>query len=194
MNIPNITAPYSYCVTDKADGDRHLMYISNSGKIYLINTNMDVIFTGAKTEEERCFNTLIDGELILHNKLGTFINTFAAFDIYVASGVSIRERPFIQVPTRDEKMFRDGCRLPILKDIIRMLKAVSIVSPRYDKDEDKSKSISKIDEQFKSAKLKSPMTFVTKNFYPLFLEHDDDESLKREKGRLPYSVFKASNE
>ena len=179
MNIPNITAPYSYCVTDKADGDRHLMYISNSGKIYLINTNMDVIFTGAKTEEERCFNTLIDGELILHNKLGTFINTFAAFDIYVASGISIRERPFIQVPTRDAKMFRDGCRLPILKDIIRMLKPVSIVSPRHDSDEVKSKSISKIDEQFKSAKLKSPMTFVTKNFYPLFLEHDADESVRR---------------
>ena len=44
--------------------------------------NMNVIFTGAKTTEEKCFNSLLDGELILHNKKHQFINTFAVFDIY----------------------------------------------------------------------------------------------------------------
>ena len=29
-----------------------IQYISNDGKLYLINTNMDVIFTGAKTDNE----------------------------------------------------------------------------------------------------------------------------------------------
>jgi hypothetical protein len=82
MIVPNITEPYAYCVTEKADGDRHLMFVNSTGKIYLINMNMNVIFTGAKTEEEKCFNSLLDGELILHNKKDQFINTFAAFDIY----------------------------------------------------------------------------------------------------------------
>ena len=33
ISVPNITAPYSYVVTDKADGDRHLLFINGIGKI-----------------------------------------------------------------------------------------------------------------------------------------------------------------
>jgi len=39
-------------------------------------------FTGAVSQEEKLYNTLIDGEHILHNKYGEYINLFAAFDIY----------------------------------------------------------------------------------------------------------------
>ena len=53
MNVPNIRK--NYVVTDKADGDRHLLYITGNGKIYLINTNMNVIFTGAVTKEKAVF-------------------------------------------------------------------------------------------------------------------------------------------
>lgn len=202
MNIPNITAPYSYCVTDKADGDRHLMLINKSGKIYLISANMDVLFTGAKTEESRYFNTLIDGELILYNKEGVFINTFAAFDIYIARNVSIRERPFIEIPTKEERIFRDGCRLPILKEIMKNLNAISVVDWRdrdreKEKEREESNRISKIDEQFKQTKAKSPMTFITKNFYPLFLDADNstDEEKSSKKSdsekKANYDIFGA---
>lgn len=71
-----------FVVTDKADGERRLLYVSDDGKIYLISTNMDIIFTGAKTMNQLCFNALIDGELIIHDKNGVFINLYAAFDIY----------------------------------------------------------------------------------------------------------------
>jgi hypothetical protein len=53
ISVINITEPFAYCVTEKADGDRHLMYINGKGRIYLINMNMNIIFTGAKTEEEK---------------------------------------------------------------------------------------------------------------------------------------------
>ena len=43
-SAPNINKPYT--VTDKADGDRKLLYIANDGKMYLIDTNMKVQFTG----------------------------------------------------------------------------------------------------------------------------------------------------
>lgn len=79
-NQPNIRK--DFVVTEKADGERHLMFINDKGKIYLINTNMDIIFTGAKTQNEECFNSLFDGELISHDKTGKFINLYAAFDIY----------------------------------------------------------------------------------------------------------------
>ena len=39
-NIPNIRN--NYTVTDKADGDRKLLYVSEDGKLYLIDTNMKV--------------------------------------------------------------------------------------------------------------------------------------------------------
>ena len=61
-NVINVQK--DFVVTDKADGQRHLMYINNLGKIYLINTNMNVIFTGAKTDNKDCFNCLLDGELL----------------------------------------------------------------------------------------------------------------------------------
>ena len=81
--IPNIRTNYS--VTDKADGMRKMLYISLSGRIYLINTNMDMEFTGAICQEEKLQNTLIDGEHILHNKNGEYINLFAAFGIFMIS-------------------------------------------------------------------------------------------------------------
>ena len=94
-NAPNIRK--GFVVTEKADGERHLLYISNDGKIYLINTNMDVIFTGAKTANEECFNSLLDGELIAHDKFGKFINLYAAFDIYYINKQDVRSFTFLQM-------------------------------------------------------------------------------------------------
>ena len=43
MNVPNIRK--DFVVTDKADGERRLMFIDPKGRIYLIDTNMSIIFT-----------------------------------------------------------------------------------------------------------------------------------------------------
>jgi len=171
--VPNITEPYAYCVTEKADGDRHLLYVNEHGKIYLINMNMNIIFTGAKTEERRCFNSLLDGELILHNKTNHFINTFAAFDIYYLNNADIRARPFVKTITKDEKYFSEGYRLPILKDFIKLLKPISIVSER---------------EETKKAN-NSPITIIAKNFYPVFDNGSKDVPSAQEK----YNIFEANN-
>lgn len=91
-SIPNILQ--NYCVTDKADGIRSLLYVADNGRIYLIDGNMNVLFTGAYTEEKTVLNTLLDGEHIKYNKKGDYINLFAAFDIYYLQGKSVREYPF----------------------------------------------------------------------------------------------------
>ncbi len=185
MNIPNITAPFAYCVTDKADGERHLMYINGEGKIYLINSNMDVIFTGAKTEESACVNTLIDGELILHNKEGAFINTFAAFDIYFVEGINVRRQPFTPVPTKDDKIFKDGCRLILLKNIMQILNPVSVASPKFEAKETGKKGFASLISQYKNKnKVKSPMTFICKNFYPRF-----DPNIERDVTADKFNIF-----
>ena len=57
-DIPNIRNDYT--VTEKADGLRKLLYINKEGKLYLIDTNMNVQFTGAITKNVDSFNTILD--------------------------------------------------------------------------------------------------------------------------------------
>ena len=172
--VPNITEQYSYCVTDKADGERHLLYIDVTGKIYLINTNMNVIFTGAKTEYEKAFNTIIDGELISHNKIGNFINKYAAFDIYYFGGFDIRHFPFMYVPNLniDDKGKPMKYRLNLLQQAIKKIKSIHINSKREDTDK---------------IKLATPISIVSKAFYPSY-----NEIGKESKEELPqYDIFES---
>ena len=73
-----------FCVTDKADGLRKLLYIAKDKHIYFItNTNpMNVQFTGRIVKDDTLTETLIDGEYIKYDKNNTRIDLFAAFDIY----------------------------------------------------------------------------------------------------------------
>ena len=107
LQVENIVADHSnsyspnirrnYLVTEKADGIRNLLYVAKDGLVYLINMNMNVIFTGAQTKKTELVNTILDGELILHDKFGKFINLFAAFDIYYLKGEDIRHFPFMKL-------------------------------------------------------------------------------------------------
>lgn len=120
--VPNIRN--NYTVTEKADGERHLLFISAKGKIYLINTNMNVLFTGAETDKKELYNTLIDGESIPHNKFGKFINLYAAFDIYYIDKKDVRALGFIPKTKEDLK---SKFRLPLLKHVVKLLEAKSVV-------------------------------------------------------------------
>jgi len=77
-NISFITKE-EYSVTDKADGERRMMFITD-GLVYLISNKMQIV----KTDFTSCFNdTLIDGELINEN-------LFSAFDIIFFKGKDLR--------------------------------------------------------------------------------------------------------
>ncbi len=143
--IPNIRKDYT--VTEKADGDRNLLFVSSKGKIYLLNTNMNVIFTGAETENKELFNTIIDGEIILHDKLGKFINLYAAFDIYFIEKKDVRPLGF--VPMKKDEL-KSKFRLPLLKHIIKLLNSKSVV---------KGEAV-------------SPIRIESKEFYPLTAEEN----------------------
>ena len=95
---PNILTIYA--VTDKADGERHLLFISKKGGIYLISTSMEVLSTGTHTDKDDYFNTLIDGELIKLDKNGKFVNRFVAFDIYYYNRKDYRKEPFMMTNTK----------------------------------------------------------------------------------------------
>ena len=122
-SVPNIRA--GYCATDKADGERKLLYVGGNGRIYLIDTNMNIQFTGMMSEKKELFRTILDGEHILYDKTGKFINLYAAFDIYYIRGKSVREFGFIRT---DPEMVDTKFRLPLLIRCIDLLKPKSVVS------------------------------------------------------------------
>jgi len=110
---------YSYTVTDKADGDRHMLFISDNGRIYMLDTNMRVIFTGAVCLDKTLHHTLVDGEFIRQDKRGNPLNLYAAFDLYYLGGKSVREFGFSpELETDELKNFR----LPLLNRLIQKMK------------------------------------------------------------------------
>ena len=117
--IPNIRNMYT--VTDKADGERKLLYINNKGKIYLITTNMNIQFTGAETKNKDLYESIIDGEHILYNKKNQFINLYAAFDIYFINSKDIRSLGFTPINIED---IQTNYRLPLLNKFLKGLEAV----------------------------------------------------------------------
>jgi len=151
--IPNIRK--DFVVTEKADGERHLMYISNKGKIYFISTNMDIKFSGAKTLNEECFNTLFDGELITHDKNGEFINLYAAFDIYFHKNKDIRHYTFM---LKEDEPDVSKCRFYLLEKLSRMVNPISVTG-------EKLSSKSQLDKYTKEDI--SPIRFTNKKFYPM---------------------------
>ncbi len=122
--VPNIRK--NYTVTDKADGERYLLYIDDTGKIYLIDMNMNVLSTGTFTKEKSIFNSIIDGEYIKNNKQGNPIQLFAAFDVYYVNNKKYMNYP-LHVEHNDENKEQPISRLYILQNLINVINPYSIL-------------------------------------------------------------------
>lgn len=98
-----------YTVTEKADGERLLLYINKKGNCYLINSSYRIEDTGMIASKE-VYNSLIDGEYILCNKRKDIHkkNIFAAFDIYFINNKKITDLPLID---------KNKCRYNELKSV-----------------------------------------------------------------------------
>jgi hypothetical protein len=123
--VANIRA--NYCVTDKADGERKLLFISKDGKLYLIDTNMNVMFTGMATAEKTMYNSIVDGENILHDKHSNTIHLYAAFDVYYINKRSVREYPFVSLNIEENE---NKQRLLLLQKMIELMKPKSVVEKK----------------------------------------------------------------
>lgn len=98
---PNVVSiRKDYCVTDKADGERNLLYIAQDGEAIMINRKNEVKSFGCKFT--KFFDTIIDGEYIQTRKDGKPVAMFMGFDMYFLNGLDIRTRQFFR--TEKEKM------------------------------------------------------------------------------------------
>ena len=131
--MPSIRKNYS--VTDKADGLRKLLFISSGGKMYLIDPLLNVQFTGLVVDIKAFHNTLFDGEHVLHDKGGAFINLYLAFDIYFLKGESVRERSFYTTSKEHADKSRHSEMLKYIanmdaKPVLKNGKSVVTVQPK----------------------------------------------------------------
>jgi hypothetical protein len=91
----NYALKEGYSVTDKADGDHHVMLISNhndyKGRIYLINNRMDIKQTGLKIQNPLLYGCMFDGELVSLKNSGAF--KFLIFDCFFWASEDQRALP-----------------------------------------------------------------------------------------------------
>jgi hypothetical protein len=117
--VPNIRMNYS--VTEKADGARKLLLVApKTGHVYLIDTNMKFQFTGAVSLNPKLYNTLLDGEHVIHDKSGAFINAFLAFDVYFVHKADVRSRMFFPATANEDEVLTNF-RLPLMESLVKNL-------------------------------------------------------------------------
>lgn len=127
VRSPNIRT--NYCVTDKADGLRKLLYINQSGKIYFIDMNMNVQFTGLITKSKDHFNSILDGEHIQYNDSGEYSNKYMVFDVYFINGEDQRAKHFVNLEIRegDEDFLLTDYRFHLLAPFVDSLNSQHVV-------------------------------------------------------------------
>jgi len=125
----------NYTVTEKADGERILMYIDDKGECFLINSSLKIEGTGIIAKKE-AYNSLIDGEYINCNKRTDIIkkNLFAAFDIYYLNGNSLTSLPLIGEKSRYNELMKTKLLLDINKSEIQYIIKSHLVSNDIIKD------------------------------------------------------------
>ena len=72
------------------------------------------------TNNKKLYDSLIDGEHILFNKNGEFINLYASFDLYFINGKDIRDLEFVPSEQSD---LENKFRLPLLTNVIDSIEA-----------------------------------------------------------------------
>ena len=85
-----------YTVTDKADGNRTLLFINSEGRAYFINNLLEV--RDMDVQLDKLKNTLLDGEYITRDINNTRdINLYAVFDIYFLNGEATSAMPLMDI-------------------------------------------------------------------------------------------------
>jgi hypothetical protein len=173
----------NYVVTDKADGMRHLLFVNGKGNIYLIRTNMSIVFTGARTKNEQLFQSILDGELITHDKNGNYIQWLAAFDIYYFHKRDVRALPFIEElegPSVKEgsSSGSGSSRYHLLQTLVQQIEPVSILQ-----------TVTKSSVPSPS----SPLQLTAKQFFVPTQTHTIFDGCKlildkNKEGRYPYHI------
>jgi hypothetical protein len=97
----------THCVTDKADGQRKLLFVCDDKVYYIVGNSLQVQWTGSKVEGLN--GTLLDGEHVLYTKERERMNSYFAFDIYyhkLKKAEDVRKEPFLVTEAKSSRYAR----------------------------------------------------------------------------------------
>lgn len=83
-----------YCVTDKSDGVRNLLFIDSNGDCYLIGRDSISLIKNVGVRIPAWANSLFDGEYLEYDTNGEYLNKFVIFDAYFTKGKGIMSAEF----------------------------------------------------------------------------------------------------
>lgn len=153
--------PNRYAVTDKADGERYMLFSTEQG-VYLISTNFYVKKLDLEITNKKFQNMILDGELI-KNDNGQF---FMVFDVVYANNVDYRTNTSFNLTKRIEVMNQ------IIKDCFQTLIPFDDYTSKHkDFEIDKIRDyylleLKKYWTLFKKVISKNtPKTFITRKIY-----------------------------
>lgn len=92
-----------YCVTDKSDGVRNLMFIDKAGDCYLISRDGISTIKSVGVRIPEWANSLFDGEYLEYDTSGSYLNKYMIFDCYYAKGENMMNAEFGDGRTNLEK-------------------------------------------------------------------------------------------
>lgn len=83
-----------YCVTEKSDGARNLLFIDSTGRCFLVSRDSmnPIRFMGITIPEYA--NSVFDGEYIENDLKCEFLNKYYMFDAYYVKGRNVMRQPF----------------------------------------------------------------------------------------------------
>lgn len=97
-DTPNIRTS-DYNVTDKADGLRCLLIVAKTGRIYLVDRNLNVYGTDRRLSDSETVEwagTVLDGEWVTQDAHNNPYSRYYAFDIFNGKrGEDVSSRPFL---------------------------------------------------------------------------------------------------
>ena len=163
MNIGEIDEDFTgfnirkdYCVTEKADGERHLCFVSKNGKVYLINNRLQIIYTGTNVDNYR--NSILDGELITKTKNGNTIFRYLIFDMYFIQGSDIRDRQLNRTDYDIQQKIKMS-RLESLETFLQNAKLLDINQHHIDEESEEGE----LEEDIQSSQIS--FSWKKKDFY-----------------------------
>ena len=112
-----------YTVTDKADGERFLLFVEKGGHVYLIDDRLNILRTDIHvSSRDKLEYTLLDGELVITFEKGVKVYNYYAFDIIYLNNDKIYKDPLFPKSERDRKQ----SRYYNLESVVKSLRAQEI--------------------------------------------------------------------
>tara|TARA_B110000483_G_scaffold238672_1_gene315719 strand:+ start:436 stop:3258 length:2823 start_codon:yes stop_codon:yes gene_type:complete len=91
LGVTNVLQDYT--VTEKADGERALIFVDSDERVYMLNNRM--LLRELIASAPGMANTLLDAEFIHKDKFGEILNMLAVFDIYFLQGNDVRSNQLV---------------------------------------------------------------------------------------------------